>query len=159
MKAPSKSTKPKRTLSPAIEDGPASKKAKKPKCQLLPMPPDYKGYPTCKYLTSYIKESQVTDTPLSEEDVQQVLNVLDWTCKIERVAAAQDDPNDQSAWAYKAIRAAVMDNDADLEPGNHGLGFQLPTAPCLRCPIFELCEEGGPISPSNCEYWAEYLDK
>ena len=33
----------------------------------------------------------------------------------------------------------------------------LSEAPCGRCPVFDLCEEGGPVAPSNCEYFNDWL--
>lgn len=32
-------------------------------------------------------------------------------------------------------------------------------APCGRCPVFDFCQEGGPVGPSGCEYYGEWLKK
>jgi DNA-directed RNA polymerase III subunit RPC6 len=32
-------------------------------------------------------------------------------------------------------------------------------APCGRCPVFDFCKEGGPVEPSGCEYYGEWLKK
>jgi len=41
-----------------------------------------------------------------------------------------------------------------MEPPGNGL----TEVPCGRCPVFELCEEGGPVSPANCVYFDQWLE-
>ena len=46
---------------------------------------------------------------------------------------------------------APMGDDLFDEPEGNGL----MDAPCGRCPVFDLCEDGGPVSASNCVYFDE----
>ncbi|AEO70571.1 uncharacterized protein THITE_2122199 [Thermothielavioides terrestris NRRL 8126] len=49
----------------------------------------------------------------------------------------------------------VLTYDGLIEPP---LGNGLTEAPCGRCPVFDLCEEGAPVSPSNCVYFLQWLE-
>jgi len=46
-----------------------------------------------------------------------------------------------------------LDEDIENGPGN---GFS--EAPCSRCPVFRLCEDGGPVDARSCEYFEKWLD-
>jgi DNA-directed RNA polymerase III subunit RPC6 len=45
-----------------------------------------------------------------------------------------------------------------ISMGAEATGNGLTETPCGRCPVFDLCEEGGPVSPSNCVYFVQWLD-
>ncbi|KAH8998046.1 RNA polymerase Rpc34 subunit-domain-containing protein [Lactarius akahatsu] len=51
-----------------------------------------------------------------------------------------------SAYVYRAVRQERV-----------ALGWS--EAPCGRCPVFDFCKEGGPVGPSECEYYGEWLKK
>ncbi|KAI0249789.1 RNA polymerase Rpc34 subunit-domain-containing protein [Lactifluus subvellereus] len=51
-----------------------------------------------------------------------------------------------SAYVYRAVRQERV-----------VLGWS--EAPCGRCPVFDFCKEGGPVGPSGCEYYGEWLKK
>jgi DNA-directed RNA polymerase III, subunit C34 len=55
-------------------------------------------------------------------------------------------------------REAGIGLDQPLIVGAEPLSNALTEAPCGRCPVFDLCEEGGPVSPSNCVYFTKWLD-
>jgi DNA-directed RNA polymerase III subunit RPC6 len=113
--------------------------------KLLPLPANYQGYPTVHELTSFIEDKKLArDTTLSSEEIQQLLDLLVYDGKIEKLVAGPD------AFAYKALRKTFLDEDDQLNS-------VLTEAPCGRCPVFDLCEEGGPVGPSNCEYFTEWL--
>jgi DNA-directed RNA polymerase III subunit RPC6 len=50
------------------------------------------------------------------------------------------------AYVYRAVRQERV-----------ALGWS--EAPCGRCPVFDFCKEGGPVGPSGCEYYGEWLKK
>ncbi|KAH9027440.1 RNA polymerase Rpc34 subunit-domain-containing protein [Lactarius hengduanensis] len=52
----------------------------------------------------------------------------------------------ESAYVYRAVRQERV-----------ALGWS--EAPCGRCPVFDFCKEGGPVGPSECEYYGEWLKK
>lgn len=102
-------------------------------------PPSYTGYPTLSSITKWVKDSTVTEVDLGEADIRNLLDVLIFDGKVEKVLGGT---------AYKSLRGV---KEADNVNG-------LTEAPCGRCPVFALCEEGGPVSASNCVYWKEWLD-
>lgn len=110
----------------------------------LPLPAGYQGYPTLNELTLHVETSRVTTTTLTKDEIAQLLDVLCFDKKIEKVVAGPEGV------AYKALRKSAR----EIEDGpSNGL----TEAPCGRCPVFDLCEEGGPVGPSNCEYFREWL--
>lgn len=113
--------------------------------QVLPLPPTYRGYPTLKELTIFIEESPVTSTTLTQEDISALLDVLVFDRRIETIVCGAE------GIAYKAVRKPIIGDDV-TERGNG-----LTEAPCGRCPVFELCEEGGPVGPGTCVYFQEWL--
>lgn len=54
---------------------------------------------------------------------------------------------------YRWIRRPDAE-DEEVGPGN---GFS--EAPCSRCPVFRLCEEGGPVDARSCGYFGGWLEK
>ena len=129
-----------------MEDVEDRKRVQQPYDRLLPLPAGYQEYPTLHELTAFIEEKEVSkDTTLSSEEIQQLLDLLVYDGKIERLVAGPE------AFAYKALRKSFLEEDERLNS-------VLTEAPCGRCPVFDLCEEGGPVGPSNCEYFNDWLD-
>jgi DNA-directed RNA polymerase III subunit RPC6 len=120
------------------------KKAKRIKYEsMLPMPAGYQGYPTLDELTLFVENSNVFSQILTANDIQTLLDIMCYDDKIEKVIAGSE------GITYKALRKSLLDEDERSSV--------LTEAPCGRCPVFDLCEEGGPVGPSNCEYFAEWL--
>jgi DNA-directed RNA polymerase III subunit RPC6 len=114
--------------------------------RLLPLPAGYQEYPTVDEMTAFILEKGVSkDCTLSSQEIEQLLDVLVYDGKIERHVAGPD------AFAYKAVRKTFLEEDEQMNS-------VLTEAPCGRCPVFDICEEGGPVGPSNCEYFSAWLD-
>lgn len=112
---------------------------------LLPLPAGYQGYPTLDELTLFVDNLGVSSSTLTKDEISQLLDVLCFDKKIEKIVSGPE------AFAYKAVRKSAR----ELEDGpSNGL----TEAPCGRCPVFELCEEGGPVAPSNCVYFQQWLD-
>lgn len=134
----------------------------------LPMPAGYKHYPTVAEIARFIHDTGITNnTTLGEADIQQLVDVLTYDGLIEPVRVNR-------RLGYRVTRAAKQDTvpfhkrqkereagiglDRPVVPGAGPLGNALTEAPCGRCPVFELCEEGGPVSPSKCVYFLQWLD-
>lgn len=117
---------------------------------LLPYPPTYTSYPTLKEILSWINTSGVTEVPLAEEHVRQLTDILYYDNRIERVNGGK---------AFRAVRHAPTTSDDPEDLGRPGLGNAFTEAPCGRCPVFSLCEEGGPVSASTCVYLKEWLER
>ncbi len=111
----------------------------------VPMPAGYMGYPTLNELTSYVENSKFTSQTLTATEIEQLLDILCYDDRVEKIAASGQD-----GFAYKALRKTLLDEDY--------VSSQLTEPPCGRCPVFDLCEEGGPVGPSNCEYFNDWLN-
>jgi DNA-directed RNA polymerase III subunit RPC6 len=142
--------------------------ASKPRAVFLPMPAGYKQYPTVAEIAKFIHDTGITNnTTLGEADIQQLVDVLTYDGLVEPVRVGRRR-------GYRVTRAARQDTvpfhkrqkereagiglDQPLVVGAEPLGNGLTEAPCGRCPVFELCEEGGPVSPSKCVYFLQWLD-
>lgn len=111
----------------------------------LPFPAGYQRYPTLTELTVFLEQRGISPTTLTRDDVEQLLEVLCFDDKIEKVKCG-------GGTAYRALRKINAEIDEERGPMNG-----LTEAPCGRCPVFDLCEEGGPVGPSNCEYFKTWL--
>ncbi|KAL3422169.1 DNA-directed RNA polymerase III subunit rpc6 [Phlyctema vagabunda] len=120
--------------------------------RLLPMPPGYQSYPSLPELTLFIENSPITSVTLPATDIQQLLEILMFDNRIEQVVAGPEGV------AYKAVRKSFRETELEMQGEVGGGSNGLTEAPCGRCPVFDLCEEGGPVGPSNCEYFKEWLD-
>lgn len=107
---------------------------------LLPLPPGYQNYPKPPEVRKHLNSLNVSQVTLDDKATSTLLDVLCYDGKLEKV---------MNGTAYKAVRSALIDGIQDN-------GFT--EAPCGRCPVFNLCEEGGPVSASNCEYFKKWLE-
>ncbi|KAK4245679.1 RNA polymerase Rpc34 [Corynascus novoguineensis] len=134
----------------------------------LPMPAGYKHYPTVAEIAKFIHDTGITNnTTLGEADIQQLVDVLTYDGLVEMVRVGRRR-------GYRVARAVKQDTvpfhkrqkereagnglDLPLVQGAEPLSNGLTEAPCGRCPVFQLCEEGGPVSPSNCVYFLQWLE-
>lgn len=150
-------------------DKPVVKSVSGPKhTQLLPLPAGFKAYPTTRQIAQIIEENGITSgETLSVADVQQLVDLLVYDGMIEPVRVGKTQ-------GYRTVRPTAVDptpltpmfrSGADddvreLDAGDMGadpLSNGFTEAPCGRCPVFELCEEGGPVSPGNCVYFQRWL--
>ncbi|KAK3335932.1 DNA-directed RNA polymerase III-like protein [Cercophora scortea] len=138
----------------------------KAKMVFLPMPAGYKSYPTVSEIAKLIHATGITNnTTLGEADIQQLVDVLTFDGLVEpitvngrkgyRVTRASKQDTVSFAKRQKDREAGIgLDEPPNgVQPSSNGL----TEAPCGRCPVFELCEEGGPVSPSNCVYFLRWL--
>ncbi|KAH7363501.1 DNA-directed RNA polymerase III subunit RPC6 [Plectosphaerella cucumerina] len=130
---------------------------------VLPYPAGYTAYPTVRDIARFISQSGITtETILGEEDVQKLVDVLIYDGLVEpvrvggrngfRVSRTAQQSSD--TWAGRG----GQDDDTGIErgaPTPYTNGYT--EAPCGRCPVFDLCEEGGPVSASNCQYFQQWL--
>ncbi|KAJ9150385.1 DNA-directed RNA polymerase III subunit RPC6 [Pleurostoma richardsiae] len=136
---------------------------------VLPLPAGYNSYPTVQQIAELISESGITNnTTLSTADIQQLVDVLVYDGVVEPILVGKRK-------GYRVVKAAQLDptpmtqlfqdvegvGDMSLKPREMGAGTPengLTEVPCGRCPVFDLCEEGGPVSPVNCVYFQRWLD-
>ncbi|KAH7326440.1 RNA polymerase Rpc34 subunit [Stachybotrys elegans] len=126
---------------------------------LLPLPAGYTAYPTVREIARVVSTSGITNnTILSEEDVKKLVDVLVWDNLVEPVKVA-------GKVGYRVSRVAQQSNESwansedstGRDAGPETLVSPYTEVPCGRCPVFEICEEGGPVGPSNCEYFTKWL--
>ncbi|EKD18384.1 uncharacterized protein L3040_007589 [Drepanopeziza brunnea f. sp. 'multigermtubi'] len=123
------------------EDGEAARKRRRIDA-MLPMPADYQGYPTLAELTLWVENMNAFSQTLAANDIQQLLDIMCFDDRITRVISGE-------GVSYKALRRSLRDEEECTS--------RLTEVPCGRCPVFDLCEEGGPVGPSNCEYFNDWL--
>ncbi|KAK4200234.1 putative DNA-directed RNA polymerase III subunit [Triangularia verruculosa] len=131
----------------------------------LPMPAGYKKYPTVNEITEFIHMQKVSSAMLGVADIQALVDVLVFDGLIEPIAV-------NSRKGYRVVRPTKQDTlsyakrkqeqEAHPELGEPELGpppvsSAVTEAPCGKCPVFELCQEGGPVAPSTCVYFQEWL--
>ena len=117
-----------------LEKGAVSRDRSK---DMLPMPPGYRGYPTTSEITRAINGSGISGVIMKEAEMLQLLDILSWDEKVEKVPGGR---------GYRALRRI----------GGWD-GGALAEAPCARCPVFDICEDGGPVNAATCEYFNDWL--
>ncbi|KAK4990264.1 34-kDa subunit of RNA polymerase III (C) [Elasticomyces elasticus] len=131
----------------------------------LPYPAGYRAYPTVDVIHDFVSNSGiliVEDQPMpTQSDIQSLLDLLVFDDRLEtlrtrglvgyrsrmRAREPADDTRFEDGYGADVVAAA---------PGE-GEGNGVSQAPCGRCPVFHLCEPGGPVSAENCIYFEEWL--
>jgi DNA-directed RNA polymerase III subunit RPC6 len=121
----------------------------------LTLPPKH-AYPTATSIHNYIISSNilrgVKTSSLSVEEVQNVLNVMVWDEKLEEVNGG-----------YRTIRGLTHqapggdDEEKQAADQESKRGNGLTEVPCGRCPVIDICGNGGPINAANCTYYEAWL--
>jgi DNA-directed RNA polymerase III subunit RPC6 len=93
-------------------------------------------------ISNFIIESGIFHQVLQEEDVAHVMTTLTWDGDVEVVSIGRDAQN-----RYRLQGARAPESTA------------LSDIPCGVCPVFNECQDGGYISPENCEYYTEWWKK
>ena len=108
---------------------------------MLPMPPGYIGYPTISEITKAVNDSELSAVVMKEAEMRQLMNILCWDGKLMKVMGGR---------GYKAVRQGMAGDGENIGNG-------LTEAPCGRCPVFDLCEESGPVNARTCTYFQDWL--
>ncbi|UKZ49477.1 hypothetical protein TrVGV298_003724 [Trichoderma virens] len=121
----------------------------------------YMAYPTVRDIARLLSSSGITNnTILSEGDVKKLVDVLVWDNLVEPIKVAGKVGYRVSRVAKQSVESWAGREDPSGRSGGPELYVSpLTEAPCGRCPVFDLCEEGGPVGPSNCEYFKKWLGK
>lgn len=129
----------------------------------IPYPASHTSYPTVNEITKAINNSGLTPVTMGEASIGELLEML---CYDGKLISLRDGS------AYKSVKKPnqiSLQRELGLEGGNaepedpddpEGMGRNgMTEAPCGRCPVFSLCEEGGPVNAENCEYFDEWMKK
>ncbi|CAG8972910.1 hypothetical protein HYALB_00001330 [Hymenoscyphus albidus] len=128
-----------------IEDSEKAQRIRKYE-SLLSMPANFDGYPSVERITQYVYQLGVTkDTVLEKKEIKQVLDIMILDGDVEQVVSG-------TKIGYKATRKALRKEE------RIDVASVYNEAPCGRCPVFDVCEEGGPVAPSSCQYLQEWLE-
>ncbi|KIV82503.1 hypothetical protein PV11_04607 [Exophiala sideris] len=161
-------------------------KAKAPKqTKFQPFPTDYRGYPTVREVTRHITNTGVTVTGMPQNAISQLLDVMvydDRLFKMHRDPTGDEFPDDPStntitmfrsfktplalkeqhmlekrmaSTTHESVRKAAY-RQQELEEIGYGGSSEVP---CMRCPVFEICGDGGPVNVVTCKYWDEWYLK
>ncbi|KAI1334624.1 DNA-directed RNA polymerase III subunit RPC6 [Xylariaceae sp. FL0016] len=129
--------------------------AKTRKAMRIPLPAGYARYPTTDDITAAIQAAGISKgKPLTSANVQELIKLMILDGRIEEIKIG-------SQVAYRAVR--ISKHTPSLEPKPISQQFWesptngLTTVPCGRCPVFDLCEEGGPVWAGGCEYFDQWL--
>lgn len=146
-------------------------------------PPGYQQYPTLNDFSQELMDKRITQLAIPNNAIQQVLDIMVYDSKLYRLtrdARADENPDDPEHnlifmyqcsstpfdlglrrsrqikiqnQAYSAVRAQELE---DIGRG----GFS--EVPCMDCPVFDICGDGGPVNVKTCEYikpWREKLER
>ncbi|OTB02656.1 hypothetical protein M426DRAFT_74437 [Hypoxylon sp. CI-4A] len=120
----------------------------------LPLPAGYNGYPTTEEITKDIIAMNVArGQPLRAEHVQELIDILVWENRVEPVKMGDRVGYRITRISKQNPEPTKLDSEDFWEPRTNGL----TTVPCGKCPVFELCEEGGPVWAGGCEYFDTWL--
>lgn len=105
----------------------------------------HKGFTSLEDIRNFIKESGVSHVELQLDDVQKLVDTLIYDGKVEEMKNPAVAKRANAPTFYRASRVHIPFN-----------GFS--ATPCGRCPVFDLCNDTGDITPANCIYLTEWLD-
>jgi DNA-directed RNA polymerase III subunit RPC6 len=150
----------------------------------VPLKPGSSSYPTLHDITRYIIDSKVTASPLPSNAIAQLLQVMvydDRLFKISRPAGAMEEaddfekntiimyrsfktPHDLAESRSLAKRMSSTDTKVREAAERHeeiealGLGGT-SEVPCMKCPVSEICGDGGPVNATTCVYFNEWYER
>lgn len=104
-------------------------------------------YPQPEVILSFIQNSGALRggkaLELSVTAIERLLDVLVMDDKLEKIGNG-----------YRTVKGIYGTTE-----DNNGPGTGLTEAPCGRCPVFDVCCDGGPVNARSCPYWQEWLSK
>ncbi|KAJ3305142.1 34-kDa subunit of RNA polymerase III (C) [Kappamyces sp. JEL0829] len=101
-------------------------------------------YPTSiEEIHSFITRSGLTSHPLSQDDIQALVNRLVYDGVVQVLEEG----------IYVSLGTLHQKKGAGPL-----LGSALTDAPCGTCPVFRFCKDGAPVSPSSCIYFKDWLE-
>ncbi|KIW34936.1 hypothetical protein, variant [Cladophialophora immunda] len=149
-----------------------------------PFAPGYKSYPTLQDITRHILDIKVTGSVLPQNAIAQLLQVMvydDRLFKLHRPPHGNELPDDHinnTVTMYRCfktpqditeqhqlVKRKVSHHDdvrkaayrqEELERLGEGGSSEVP---CLRCPSFDICGDGGPVNVVTCKYFDEWYER
>lgn len=113
------------------------------------------SYPTATSIHNFIVASGVLRggkaNSLTVQEIQNVINVLIWDDKLEEINGGY-----RTIRGVKPQHPGMDEEDAEGDVSKRGNG--LTEAPCARCPVFDVCGNGGLVNAANCVYYTDWLN-
>ena len=148
----------------------------------VPHPPGHEGYPTAAQVTNDVNAANIASgIRLPVTAVAQLLEVMVYDeklYKMKRPARSDEpgrDPDSEHITMYRCFKTPgelgekvklfeKLDSHSastrkharrqiELEDVGRGGASEVP---CLRCPAFDLCGDGGPVNVVTCPYFDEW---
>jgi DNA-directed RNA polymerase III subunit RPC6 len=170
-----------RSLSPEVNHKQPKPRHRSPPKTYAPHPPDYRDYPTADSIAKAIFTENVVAMRLPPTAVVQLLDVMVYDEKLYTLerSARSDEPGrnleTNTITMYRCFRTpadfdtqmAMSQRTGDtsstvrraarrhfeIEDLGRGGASEVP---CLRCPAFDLCGDGGPVNVVTCPYFDEW---
>lgn len=149
-----------------------------------PFPPAYPGYPTLQDISSHVLKTKVTQTVLPENAIHQLLQVMVYDEKLftmsRRPTPEEDLDGQDTVVMYRSFKtpgAVLEKHDLDRRKDSHEISPHTKLVlrrqeeledigqgganevPCMTCPVFEICGDGGAVNALTCEYFADWYTK
>lgn len=148
-----------------------------------PFDSGYTKYPTLTEISRYILKSNITGTILPQNAIAQLLDVMVYDEKLFKVSRkpnSEDDDNPDNTefvTMYRSFKTpqdlheenqlVARANSQKIEVRNAALRQQVleelgpggsSEVPCMSCPVFDICEDGGPVNVRTCVYFDQWYD-
>lgn len=144
----------------------------------VPHPAGYAKYPTLPELTNYVRDGNFVQIgTIPQANISQLLDIMAYDDRIVKIPPSTDGATPTMFKARKnpaqlgelevlVARAQsrtlpeseVMEAIRELEIRRLGNGG-VTEVPCGRCPVFDMCEVGGPVNPCNCDYFIDWFKR
>lgn len=146
----------------------------------VPIQAQYLGYPTLASLTSDIMDAKITPIAIPNNAVQQVLDIMIYDGRLHRIqrnARSDEIPDDSENNKVNMYRNFNNPLALGIKRGRHKKilansrtamrsqeiedigrgGFS--EIPCLDCPVFDICGDGGLVNARTCIYLPDWEKK
>jgi DNA-directed RNA polymerase III subunit RPC6 len=152
--------------------------------KFLPFDAGHRSYPTLRDITRHVLDTKVTATVLLQNAISQLLEVMVYDDRLFKMHRSPDDdeiPDDPVANTVTMYRCFKRPTDLfeqhqldkrkvsshentrkaahrqqELEDIGRGGSSEVP---CMRCPVFDICGDGGPVNVVTCKYFDEWYVK
>ncbi|KAK5198255.1 34-kDa subunit of RNA polymerase III (C) [Exophiala xenobiotica] len=166
------------------DDVPKTKGTKQNTPKYEPFEIGYTGYPTARSVTNHLLVKKYTTTVLPQNAISQLLEVMvydDLLVKMYRSANDDefpDDYNNNTVTMYRSFKTPaelqaehklIRDKTSshertrkaayrkeELEEIGQGGSSEVP---CMRCPVFDICGDGGPVNVATCKYFDDWYSQ
>lgn len=160
-----------------LANGKASNEGKPKELVFEPIAPRYQGYPTLAAISQQLTDNPITQLPIPNNALQQLVDVMVYDGRLHRIwrVARSDEtpdvPDRNQIAMYRCFKSPLdlgrqrarkakiqahhpthmrAQEIEDIGRGGHS------EVPCMDCPVFEICGDGGPINVRTCVYLPDW---